>query len=271
MLSGGSYTGSSSARADYWSLGGSAQGTATGGTSSFTYHAAASFASFTDTITLNKSGIAAGTPGAITFGFLVEGVMNSLPNAPYTQQLDAALGIRVDGRFIWDAFRATATNLEVPYVRGGATGLPGNFVLGPGSLSGSALVTSTANFQFQWGVPFTVEVALRLNSGPCCYGTSQSADFFNSAVLKGIDAYGPGGKVDGFEVLTESGARIGAEGLLPAVPEPGTWALVWSGLMVTGLTGLTRRLTACPIPTTAPPRSARPGKSRPGHRRSRHR
>ncbi|RZI82575.1 MAG: PEP-CTERM sorting domain-containing protein [Rubrivivax sp.] len=227
----GTYNGSAKARADYWSLGASAQGTATGGTSAFTYHQAAGFASFTDTLTLNKPGIAAGTAGFTNFTFLVEGLMSSLPHLPYTQQLDAALGIRVNGRFVWDSMLATVVNQNLPFLRGGSTGLPGSFVSGPGSLSGSALVTSTANFDIQWGVPFTVEVALRVNSSPCCYGTSQNVDFLNSALLKGIDAYGPGGKVDGFEVLTESGAHIGADGL-QAVPEPGTWALLVSGLLI---------------------------------------
>lgn len=218
----GSATVAAQARADYWSLGAAANGTGTGGTSAFTYHASAGFASFTDTLTLTSVGIATGTAGSTNFAFLVDGLMQSASNAPYTQQLDARLGIRVDDRFIWDSLRATLINEDLPSVRGGATGLPGSFVLGPGSLSGSALVTSTANFSFEWGVPFKVELALMTNASPCCYGTSQNAAFLNTALLKGIDAYGPGGKVTDFQVSAASGTRIGANGLLSPVPEPGT-------------------------------------------------
>ncbi len=229
---GSTYTGSAQARADYWSLGVAANGTATGGTSSSTYHQAAGFASFTETLTYQQAGISTGTAGWTNFAFLVEGLMNSSSTPPYTQQADVQLSIRVNGQFIWDSFRATLVNEELPYVRGGSTGLPGAFTLGPGSLSGSALVNSTANFQIQWGVPFTIEVALLSSAYPCCYGSSSSTDFLNTAVLKGIDAYGPDGKVSDFTVVTESGAIIGPTGLM-AVPEPESWALVLGGLAIT--------------------------------------
>lgn len=225
------------ARADFWSLGASASGTANGATSNLNYHAASAFASFTDTLTLSKPGVAAGTAGTVNFGFLIEGVMQSLSRAPYTQQMDARLGIRVDGRFIWDSFRATLINQGLPAVRGGTNDLPGQFVLGPGSLSGSALVSSTANFGIRWDVPFTVEVALMTDVQPCCLGTSQTADLLNTAVLRRIDAYGPGGAVSGFTVLAASGAMLDANGLMAPVPEPGTWALLLAGLMALGWWG----------------------------------
>lgn len=226
---GSTYTGSAQARANHWSLGVAANGAATGGTSSSTYHQSAAFASFTDTLTYQQPGIATGTAGWTNFAFLVEGIMNSSSTPPYTQQADVLLAIRVNGKFIWSSFQATLINEDLPYVRGGSAGLPGSFVSGPGSLSGSALVNSTANFEIQWGVPFTVEVALLSSVYPCCYGSSSSTDFANTAVLKGIDAYGPGGKVSDFTVITESGAVIGPSGLA-AVPEPESWALVLGGL-----------------------------------------
>lgn len=231
----GTYTGSAQARAADWSLGVAVNGTATGGTSAFTYHQSAAFASFIDTVTLQAPGIATGTSGAVNFAFLVDGIMGQASVAPYTQQSDIGLGIRVNGTFIWDSFRGTNLGQSLPYVRGGSTGLPGGFVLGPGTLDGSALVTSTANFGIQWGVPFTVEVALIANTHPCCQGASSSVDFLNTALPKGVDAYGPGGKIDQFTVATASGARIGPGGLLP-VPEPGSWLLALAGLGVLAIT-----------------------------------
>ena len=107
--------------------------------------------------------------------------------------------------------------------------LPGTFILGPGSLSGSANATSTAFFGFQWGMPFSVEVALSTDGNPCCLGTSFSSYFLNSAVLSGIDAYAPTGKVTQFTVITDSGALIGAGGLAP-VPEPASALTILAGL-----------------------------------------
>ena len=48
--------------------------------------------------------------------------MTSLPQLPYTQQADVALGIRVNGQFIWYSFMATVIGNQLPFVRGGASG-----------------------------------------------------------------------------------------------------------------------------------------------------
>ena len=225
----GSYTATAQARAEYWSLGVAANGTMTGTTSGFTYHQSAAFADFSDTITLSSPGIATGTAGAINFSFRIAGAITNNPRFPYAQQVDAHLQTRVNSRFAWDVFYATVNGSDLPYLRGGATGLPGMFILGPGSLSGSANVTSTADFDFLWGVPFSVEVALATEGSPCCLGTSFSSNFLNSAVLSGIDAYSPTGQVTQFSVLTDSGALIGAGGLVP-VPEPASALTLLAGL-----------------------------------------
>ncbi|MFZ5520290.1 MAG: hypothetical protein ACOZD0_03705 [Pseudomonadota bacterium] len=230
-VSGGSYSGSARARAGYWSLGVQADGTMTGATSPFTYHQSAAFARFADTLTLSAPGIATGTAGVIDFSFLIHGALSSLPNPPYTQQGDVALGIRVNGKpeGIWYAFNGTVINDGLPYVRGGASGLPGDLVLAPGSLSGSTSVRSTAGFAFQWGMPFDVEVALLVSVYPCCNGTTVSADYLHTAQLDGIRAGTAGGWVDGFTVVAESGATLGPQGLAP-IPEPSAAALMLSGL-----------------------------------------
>lgn len=229
MASHGTFSGTARARADYWSLGVAASGSATGDSSSQTYRQAAGFASFTQSVTYSKPGIATGTPGSTDFSFAIDGLMSSLAVAPYTQQGDFKLQFRVNGQYVWDTVRATVLSDGVPYLRGGSSGLPGSFVSGPGTLSGSATVTSTANFPILWGVPFTLEVVMIADVSPCCNGTSLDVDFYNSATLAGIVAYAPGGRVDDFDVFTATGPRVGPGGIL-AVPEPQTAALMALGL-----------------------------------------
>ena len=118
----------------------------------------------------------------------------------YLQQGDVRLGIRVNGSpaGTWNAFMGTVVNDGEPYLRGGSTGLPGGFVTAPGAFSGSAEVTTTANFAMQWGVPFEVEVALFTDVYPCCLGASITSDFSQTAALTGIEAYWQGGRVTDF-------------------------------------------------------------------------
>ncbi len=232
-VGGGSFTGQASARADYGRLGVAASGTMTGASTSFTYRQAAGFARFQDTLTLSNPGVTAGTAGSVDFAFLIDGVLASLPNAPYSQQGDIALGIRVGsgvgnaGRAPWYSFMGTVVNDGTPYLRGGGSGLPGGFVLSPGRFQGSAEVLSTANFGFRWGEPFEVEVALLTSVSPCCFGSSLDAAFMSSALLTGISARAGAAAVSDFTVLSASGTAYGPGGLLP-VPEPASLAL-WAG------------------------------------------
>lgn len=236
-VTGGSFVGEASAWAQYGLLGVAAKGTMTGGSTSSTYAQAAGFARFQETLTLNKPGVVTGTAGTVDFAFLIDGLMQSLPKAPYTQQGDIALGIRVgDGvgnaaRAPWYSFMGTIVSGGEPNVRGGGTGMPGAFVLTPGNMAGSAEVLSTANFQIQWGVPFEMEVALLTSVYPCCYGTSLESDFLTSALLTGISARAGGVAVTDFTVLSASGTGYGPGGLLP-VPEPATVVLWGCGLLL---------------------------------------
>jgi hypothetical protein len=231
---GGVFTGSAQARADYWSLGVAAEATATGGSSPSTFRQAAAFASFTETLTYSSATVAPGTAGYTNFSFLIDGLLKNQPNLPYTQQGDINLSIRVNnGPGIWTSFAGTVVNNGTPYLRGGSTGLPGSFVLSPGAFEGSAVVTSTANFAIVWGTPFTLQVAMIASVSPCCFGTSMTADFYNSAVLDGVDAYAGGNKVGDFIVNGSSGATLDASGVIARpVPEPSTYGLALLGLVL---------------------------------------
>lgn len=238
MASTGAFTGTAKARANYWNLGVSASGTATGDVAPGTYHQAAAYASFAEDLTYTSASVANGTAGYTNFSFLVDGMMQNLSVAPYTQQGSIALSFLVNN-LLWTAFLASSTNNEIPFVAaGGSTGLPGNFVLLPGSLDGSANITTTGNFGFTWGTPLHVEVAMYTSVGPCCYGASLTSDFYNSALLTGVDAYASGGLVRDFVVNTSSGRRLGAGGIVSepptTVPEPGPFGLVLLGLAAAG-------------------------------------
>ncbi|OWQ47365.1 hypothetical protein CDL60_07945 [Roseateles noduli] len=230
---GGSFTGHADANATYGKLGVSASGTMNGTTSSSIYHQAASFARFQDTWTFTAPGIATGTAGTLNLGFLVEGSMSSSPHAPSTQQVDLLLGMRFNGSKggPWDSFMATIVNDNEPYLRDGGTWAPGSFTTSPGAFSGSGLVTSTGNFEFQWGVPIDVEVAFRTQLSPCCINASLASDFLGTALLKGIYTTAAGQTITSFNVASASGTAYGPEGLLAAaVPEPGGWALMLAGV-----------------------------------------
>ncbi len=235
----GQFIGSADALASFGTLGVAATGSKEGPTSSFTYGSAAAFARFQDELTITSPGVANGTLGAINFSFLLDGTMTNSHVAPYTQQADARLGVRVNGLFIWDAFRATMINDTIPYVRGGSVGLPGGFTLGLGSVSGSAEITTTAFFGFVWGTPFTLEVALMNSLNPCCYGATQTVDFLNSARLSGIQVYTASGAVPDFNVASGSGTAYSAAGIGP-VPLPAAVWLTASGFVALG--GWQRRI-----------------------------
>lgn len=245
-LGGGSFSGQALARADYGRLGVAASGSMSGSTSSFSYHEAAGFARFEDTLTLHAPGVTAGTAGSLNFAFLIEGLMNSSPNPPYSQQADVALGIRVNGApgGIWYSFMGTVSGNGLPYLRGGGSGLPGGFVGGPGSLAGAAEVTSTANFPFLWDVPFTLEVGFMTIVRPCCLGATMSSDFSRTAQLSGILARAGGQAITDFTVASGSGTAYGPGGLLP-VPEPGgAWPML-AGLALLALAQRRFNPSAC--------------------------
>lgn len=228
---GGVFSGSAQALAGYWSLGVAVEGSNSGGSAPLVYRQTAALARFLTPVTLTSPGLATGTAGFVNLSFLVEGSMSSLRNAPYSQQVDTYLQLRVNGASgPWTTFASTIVDENLPFVRGGSTGLPGAFVLGPGSLSGSANVSSTGNFAFQWGVPFTVEVALSAQQSTCCFGTSLAADFLNTAQLSGIQAFGPGGLVADFSGVDDAGNLLGPTGIIGAVPEPTTALLMLAGL-----------------------------------------
>lgn len=245
MSGSGTFTGTANARADYWNLGVSSSATATGGSSSTTYRQAASFASFAQDVTFTSPTVTNGSAGSMNLSFLIDGFMNSLPNAPYSQQGDIAFSLFINNR-LWTAFLGTTINNGIPSIRGGSTGLPGNFILSPGAFAGSATFTTTGNFGFTWGNPLHIEIAMYNSISPCCFGASMISDFYNTAKLTGVNAYGPAGQVTDFLVNTTSGLQLDGQGVIQVpptttAPEPATIALTFAGLLVVG--GLARRRT----------------------------
>lgn len=244
MATVGTYTGTANAHADYWNLGVSATGIGTGDASSGTYRQSVAYASFAQDLTFTSPTVANGSNGFTNFSFLIDGFMNNLPVGPYTQQGDIAFSLLVNNQ-LWTAFLGTTINSTLPYLRGSSTGLPGNFVLTPGAFSGSANFTTVSNFAFTWGNPLHVEIAMYTDISACCYGASIISDFYNTAKLTGVDAYGPGGKVTDFIVNTTSGLQLDTQGVIQVppptttAPEPATIVLTFTGLVVIG--GLARR------------------------------
>ena len=246
MASVGTFSGTAKARANYWNLGVAASGTSTGDASTFTYRQAASFASFAEDVIYTSPDVVNGTAGLTNFKFFVDGFMRNLPVAPYGQQGDIALSFSVNN-LLWTAFSGTTFGNNLPNVRGGSTGLPGNFILVPGQFSGSANITTTGNFNFVWGTPLRIEVGLYTSISPCCFGASINSDFYNSAVLTGVDAYAGNSLITNFVATTSSGLRLNAQGVIApqapvtTVPEPGTYGMMLLGLASVAL--LARRRT----------------------------
>ena len=246
MAGSGTFTGTANARANYWNLGVSASATATGGSSGTTYRQAASYASFVDYVTFTSPTHANGTAGTTNFKFFIEGLMNSLPNAPYGQQGDVQFSLFINN-ILWTAFAGTVSDNQLPYLRGGSTGIPGKFVSSPGAFIGSDSIETNANFQMIYGTPLRVEVALYTTVSPCCFGASMASDFYNSALLTGIDVYDAGGvKTNDFLAVGTSGIRVNAQGIIvdpvpptTTTPEPATVALTLFGLV--SLAAIARR------------------------------
>ena len=240
MSGSGTFTGASSARAQYWNLGVAASGVSTGGSSGTTYRQAAGYASFAEDVVFTSPTYANGTAGFANFKFVIDGMMKSVPNAPYGQQGDVVFSILANN-ILWTAFAGTELDNQLPFLRGGSTGIPGHFVSTPGMFIGSDSITTFANFNMTYGVPLHVEVSMFTTVSPCCFGASFDSNFLNSAFLTGIDAYGPGAvKNDNFlAVGMSSGIRVNAQGIIvdpvtppgTTVPEPSAVSLMLMGMI----------------------------------------
>ncbi len=236
----GNYTGTAGARADYWNLGVRAEGVSTGLASTSTYRQSAAFASFAQDLVYTDPSVANGTAGITNFTFSIDGLLKSVPVAPYGQQGDIYFSMLVNN-LLWNSFVITALDNGLPSIRGASSGLPGDFVVTPGTASGSATFTTISNFAMVWGTALHVEVAMYSTVSPCCLGASLTSDFYNSVKLTGIDAYAGSNAVSDFLVNTSSGQQLNAQGVIPVgppsttVPEPTSMVLTLAGLAGVGL------------------------------------
>jgi hypothetical protein len=244
----GTFSGSASARADYGLLGVYANGNMTGAGGFFSETAA--FARFKDEMTISSPSVPAGTAGIVNFSFVMHGTMVNAPSMGYGQTLNTFLDVRVGGSsgLIWPTFIADDYSNTTPYVRGGATGVPGTLVVALLNVSGSTELTTTGNFSFTWGVPFIVEAALDTRAPTCCFGASLTSDFYDVTRLSGIHpSLTTGPEITDFTVTSGSGTHYTAAGVsavvvpVPAMPRGLAWV---AGALLLGAGVLRLRMRA---------------------------
>lgn len=127
------------------------------------------------------------------------------------------------------------------YTPGGyVASLPGMTVTGDGvnGLNVAGSTTFSIDIPMVFGTAFDVTYALWAASLPSSSAgqlTASAGDvsFISSARMTGIDVYTAAGQaVTAFTVSAGSGTLYGAGGVLPQVPEPGTWLMMGLGLVV---------------------------------------
>ncbi len=226
----GTYQGSSSARADYGALGVAASGTMTGGINGAgTRHESASFASFSDRLTFTSPLAADGQSLKLLFGWSVSGTLSAQGNPPFGQFAYTRLSTRIDGRNQSDDFGVLVSIGGDPFYSPAPKFIENGFTIGGGQISGAGRVQSQFLYDVQAGTPFTLEAALRTSVAPCCYGTTMTSSFLQSAELSSIRVFRNGVELTDFSIDAASGSLYTAGGVVP-VPEPGAGLLALAGL-----------------------------------------
>jgi hypothetical protein len=242
-----SFTGSSSASAQYGKIGAKAQGTFTGLQNSFIVDGAQGDALFREPLKITSPTVANGTLGQIVYTFTVDGHMSAV--GPGTSVIDVVYEQNSGPNFI--LMRATVDPRDnAPFITSptntGLSGFTPSASPGNQSISGSGAF-DTFPLSFVWGTEFEIALGIRAMVLPAI--GSNEVDFSTAALLTGIDVYANGQLVENFSIESGSGTRYDTNGVHfdppVAVPEPGTLACFGAGLI--GLTCLRRR--RAPMPT----------------------
>ena len=230
---GGTYSGRAAARASYGSLGVASQGLMTGGINGGgTMAQSASFASFSDRLTITSPQVAPGQALQGRFQWTVDGSLTTVGVLPFTVFASLQLSTRVDGRNESPDFGLIQSNTPTPFYSPAPQFLQNDFSIGPGVAAGSATVQSAFVYPLQAGTEFLLEVALRDVVRPCCFGASAETSFMNTAQLSGIRLYnGAGQEITDFSISSASGTLYTREGVL-AVPEPGSATMALAGVLL---------------------------------------
>ncbi|MBL8416487.1 MAG: PEP-CTERM sorting domain-containing protein [Propionivibrio sp.] len=226
------FTGSAKGRAGFGDLGVRAAASYSGSSDSFTVVGSQAYGLQTETITFG------GASGAGVFRptFTVDGSLFNLGRTD--SQLGFFYSVGNGPHFL--AFRIQNSRGSVSYY------MPGGYVA---SLPGMALtgdlvtgLTVSGSTTFSIDVPIVFGSALDVTYGlwgaslpsssvGLLTGSGGDVSFLSSARMTGIEVLGATGQpVPGFSVISGSGTLYGAAGVLPAVPEPGSTAMMILGL-----------------------------------------
>ena len=227
-FNGGLNTLSAAAKAGFDKLGVKTEGSFTGETNGFAYHAGEAAAYSTDTLLLPGSGA-----GTIQFGFSIDGSAMSVGNSQTFIYLNYELGAGP----IYTTFSAVTSygtsTVSNPTVGGPVAG----FTTAGASLSGSGVAYSFAH-AITLGTSLDLSLGLFAASYPGPFTGIANNDFFSTARISSITLLDAAGRPIDFSITGASGTIYDATGAhLPAaggVPEPATWAMMLAGFGAVG-------------------------------------
>jgi hypothetical protein len=228
-VGGGPYTGTSSATSNYGILSAAAHGTNLGVTNTLGFSQSGGFAIFNDELTFTSPTQTNGSSGTVVYTFTIDAALTTpVPTPPFASQNFAELAVQ-QGDFVQGhVFNASTYATSDGRVLNDPS-YPG-FTVSQGSVEGSGQFSSVP-LPFVWGVEENLTVGLATTSTP---STGATLDSHVNGVLTGIAVYNADGSLNGnFKIRATSGSVYTADGV-SLVPEPQTYALLLTGLVLVG-------------------------------------
>lgn len=226
------FTGSAAGRAGFADLGVQAAASYSGSSDPFTVVGSQAYGLQTETMTFGGAGGA----GVFRPTFTVDGSLFNLGRTD--SQLGFLYSVNKGPHFM--AFRIQNSRGSVSYYKPGGyvDTLPGMTLTGDlvTGLTVSGSTTFSIDVPIIFGTALDVTYGLWAASLPSSSvglltGSGGKLSFLSSARMTGIEVLGATGQpVPGFSVTSGSGTLYGPAGVLPAVPEPGSTALMVLGL-----------------------------------------